>query len=99
MPRTTLSPRPQMLHDVGEPDFVGPTGIRWWLDKGLTKWAKAPLGSRKSPLPEDTRAYLTEFPDGEKNYVVIMDGKPVFDSKSMEGIAVWLDAQKLLLLE
>lgn len=86
-----------LLDNVGEPDFVGPTGIRWWLNKSLTQWAKAPIGRRKSPLPKDTRVYLTEFPDGHKNYVVIMDGLPEYESRSMEAIAVWLDAQKIIL--
>jgi len=86
-----------MLDDLGEPDFVGPTGIRWWLNKSLTQWAMAPMGKSKSPLPKDTRVYLTEFPTGDKNFVVIMDGLPEYESKSMEGIAVWLDAQKLIL--
>lgn len=87
-----------MLTNLGEPDFIGPTGIRWWLDKGLTKWAASSLGSAKrNPLPKDTRVYLTEFPGGDKNYVVIMDGLPAYESKSMDGIAVWLDAQKMIL--
>ena len=87
-----------MLNEPGEPDFVGPTGIKWWKDKSLTEWAHKPLGNRdKSPLPKDTRVYLTEFPDGQKNYVVIVDGKPAYECLSVEGIAAWLDAQKLIL--
>ncbi len=86
-----------MLTDLGEPDYVNAAGIKWWLDKVLTQWAHKPLGKKKkSPLPKDTRVYLTEFPDGNKIYVVIMDGTPVYENKSMEGIAVWLDAQKLI---
>lgn len=86
------------MFDLGEPDFINDAGIKWWLEKDLTRWAHKPLGKQASPLPKDTRVYLTEFPDGEKMRVVIMDGGPVYEHTSLEDIAVWLDMQKLILI-
>jgi len=76
-----------------EPDFINDSGIKWWLLQGTTDYA-----TREDKLGtclEDLECYLVEFPDGDKNYVAVRNGRVVKETKLLEDLASYIDVQKV----
>lgn len=73
------------------PCFVNEAGVKWWVHKSLTDYAKSKLG-----VDTKVRAYVTEHPDGVRS-IVLIDGMEIVDaSQSMEAIACEIDVLRLL---
>lgn len=77
-----------------EPDFINESGVKWWIEKSLTQWAQKE-DRHGTSLP--FTAFLLEFQDGAKTYVLVNDKQEVLaDSTQYEAIACDIDVLKFL---
>lgn len=80
--------------DMSKPDFTNKEGVKWWAVKDINDRAAAKDANGIS-LPQ-VKGWLTELPNGERSFVLVLDGKGVLaDDKTLEGIATKLDMLKL----
>lgn len=79
---------------TGTPDFINEKGVKWWLNKYSTEYARKPdiHGTRLKTIT----CYYTEEPDGNKGYVLVDEKKgiPVWHGSTFEGVGVWIDMMK-----
>ena len=83
------------LQNLGEPYFVNEQGTRYWLEKGLTEYAKSPDKDGVC-LPEH-RAWIVQFKDGEYTRLLTEGTDPIYEGRSIEQIAVRIDLLKLII--
>lgn len=78
----------------GEPDFVNELGVKWWLDRTSTDYARRedPFGTR---LP-DAAVYAVEEPDGHRTQVLVIAGEAEYEAQSLEDMGVHIDMLKIL---
>lgn len=76
-----------------EPDYVNKEGTKWWKDDQLTKYARR-SGEGRIKL-EKVTVCAAEFKNGKKCYVILDDGKIIFESIYSEAIAIRLDLIRL----
>lgn len=75
--------------EKNEPDFINDEGVKWWLDKDLTKYAN------RASL--DYQAFIVMKPDGYTTRLVLDElRKPIYDSQKLEDVAFFIDKQKLI---
>ncbi|BAG41496.1 hypothetical protein [Ralstonia phage phiRSL1] len=78
------------------PLFVNEEGVKWWPNDYSTQYAQAPdkLGTT---LP-NVRVYYVEMSDGQRRMAIVdhVLDQAVYDSQSLEAIAVYIDALKQL---
>ena len=79
----------------GEPDFVNELGVKWWLDRFLTEYARNPDFAGRT-LP-DAAVYYVEEPGGHRCRVFVLDGEAEYESERLEDIGVHIDVMKLVL--
>jgi hypothetical protein len=75
------------------PDFVGPTGVKWWKHKGLTDWATRDIGPG-TPL-KDAIAYSVQEVDGNRTILLVMAGEIVYENQGLEAVAARIDMERL----
>ena len=68
-----------------EPDYTNPEGFKFWLHGDLSKYAKS--------KGLDMMTWITEHPNGVREFVTLSKGEPVHASQSMEAVACWMDVQ------
>ena len=73
-----------------KPDYITPMGIKLWLDRDTTKYA------RVTGHPATTQIFFALEPDGTKVRVVVVAGKPVYANQSLEAVSIHLDLIKFL---
>lgn len=80
-----------------KPDWIAPTGLKYWVDPSLTEYARKEQVSWNT-LPALTAAYVycCEFPTGEKTRVFYYKDQPVEEAASYEGMAVKIDKWKIM---
>ena len=67
-----------------KPDFVNPEGVKWWVDKATTLYARQDNDVGKS-LPR-IQVWYVEKPDGLRTRLIIEDGTVIFESTQIEAI-------------
>lgn len=75
-----------------KPDFINEAGVRWWNSPFLTSYAV-------SSGFKDLRCFMTERIVNNtpiREYVVTDDNEVLHTTQSFEGVAVWIDIQKLI---
>ncbi len=77
-----------------EPDFVNPEGVKWWLDKSSTQYARRE-NIRGTTLPTIT-VFMCEFPDKTRSYVILDGTQPVDAPTTLEAVGVKIDLLKLM---
>lgn len=77
-----------------KPDFVNEAGVKWWVDPSLTRYAREP-NVRDTKL-DDVICFYTEEPNGVKSRVLVRNQQVIFESQSLETIAVEIDKMKFL---
>lgn len=65
------------------PDHVNEEGTKWWKQDHLTTYAQG--------RGLDAKGYVVETIGGGKSYVVVMDGRIIADSPSLETVGVKID--------
>lgn len=76
-----------------EPFFVNEEGIEWYLVDDMTKWCT--MGKCGWPIL-DAKVFLTVEDGKMMEYVIVApEGKVLGSNKSMEGIAVLIEALRL----
>jgi len=76
-----------------KPDFVNDTGIKWWVDKACTQWARE-KNINDVALP-DVVVFLIEEPSSRRTRVIVENGEVVFDNQNLEAIGAHIDIMKL----
>ena len=72
----------------GDPNYVSPEGIKWWLDKTVTRYAQ-------KEDSQGRKLWYVEFPDGEKQFVLLDDDEPVHETTSYEAMGAHIDMLKV----
>ena len=77
-----------------EPDFINEEGVKWWLDKSTTEYAREEdLNGTKL----DVKVWAVELPDKTRTRVIIdSDNNIICDNQSLEAILIRIDAAKIL---
>lgn len=77
-----------------EPDFINDTGIKWWLDKETTHYAKR---ENHNGTKLDYQVFVVEKPDGYKTRIILDEKRqPIYEHQRLEDIAVKIDILKLI---
>ena len=88
-----------------KPDSINEKGVKWWVDKDLTKYAREP--NPQGTTLERTTVFAVEEPNGHKTRLIVQQPEPpagckihqqwqeVFESQRLEDIAVHIDIMKL----
>jgi len=80
--------------DIDEPDFVNPEGVKWWLDKDCTRYAKR---ENLNGTSLDYQVFIVKKPNGYMTRVILNEKRePIFESQQLESIGFAIDKQKLL---
>ena len=66
------------------PDFVNDQGVKWWVDKELTRYARQKLGV-------DAAVWYVEETSGVRTRLLIDHGEILHNDTTYEGIAVHID--------
>lgn len=66
-----------------EPDFINSEGIKWWLDKNLTNYARK---------LKNTSVWIIEKPDKFRTRLLLIDNEIVYENQTLEGMACKIDA-------
>lgn len=74
-----------MIDTNSKPDAVNEKGIKFWLDRSLTDYAK-----RKGVT--DIQVLLAMFPNGHTEWVIVRENCPIFASQVLETVACHIDA-------
>ena len=84
-----------MIFDItdNEPDHVNDMGVKWWLEKGMTDYArKENINGTKLP---NITAFIVEK-EGIKTRL-LMDGEDIiYGNGNLEAVAVQINILKLL---
>jgi hypothetical protein len=75
------------------PDFVNEIGVKWWRDLDTTKYA---IREDSFGTTLDVAVWFIEEANGRRTRLIVQDGRAIYDDQSLEGIAVRIDALKLL---
>lgn len=76
-----------------EPDSVNEKGVKWWIDKSSTDYARNP-DSFGTCLPEVT-CWFVEVPSGEKTRLITDGTGVIYESQQLEAIGVYIDMLKM----
>ncbi len=71
-----------------KPQHVNEKGVKFWLDKDLTRYA---VGKGL----KDIVVLLTEHPDGSRTRLVAENQQPLYDNPSYEAVACYIDILKV----
>lgn len=73
--------------EKNDPDFINDKGIKWWLDKDLTKYA------RNKPNCEQMIAYVVKEPSGELNRLLVENEEIIYGTQVLEDLCVHIDIE------
>lgn len=75
------------------PDGINSAGVKFWVNRGLTDWARKPDHAGIT-LPNVT-GYAAEEPSGRRTYLLTDGDAWIFESQRLEDVAVHIDILKL----
>ena len=67
-----------------KPDAVSEKGVKLWIDRTLTRYAQ-------SKGIKGVQVFRSLFPDGMQEYLIVLDGKPVYAHQEFETVACRID--------
>lgn len=70
-----------------KPDFVNERGVRWWLDRSTTDYARSRI--------KDAVVWLVQEPDGGMTRLLVVDGFIRYETQSIESMGTYIDLLKL----
>ncbi|MDO8610996.1 MAG: hypothetical protein Q7R95_10735 [bacterium] len=68
---------------AGKPDFINGAGIKWWLDKPTTKYAKNKL--------KNATVWIVQEPNGYITRLLLIEKDIVAEHQTLEGMACEID--------
>ena len=74
-----------------KPDFVNELGVKWWIDKSSTNYARNP---DFNDIVLDVVCYIVKFPNGKFERVIVQNGEIEFSSQKIEDIGCHIDIMK-----
>lgn len=75
-----------------KPDFVNELGVKWWLDRSATSYARKP---DLKGTTMDVLVYRVEHPNGASAFIVTDGGgEPMKECPSLEAVGAWVDFTK-----
>lgn len=77
----------------GSPDFINERGVKWWLDKSLTRYAER---ADHNGTKLEAKVFYVERPDGHKTRILIDKDGPIHADQSLESMAFHIDALKIM---
>lgn len=80
--------------ETQEPDFVNELGVKWYVDKDVTRYCF--LENLSGTFLDDVLAYVTVLPSGETDRVLVQRDRIIYAGKSLEEIGVEIDKLKSL---
>ena len=75
------------------PDYTNDFGVKWWLDKSLTTYAKE-KNFKGISLP-NVQVFDVEEPNGNRTRLIIEDSKIIYENSGLEAIATYIDMMKV----
>ena len=84
------------LYDVFStpPNFVNEDGVKWWLDKSSTQYArKADIHGTSLP---NIAVFIVERLDGYRTRVLVGDNAIIAEHQGLESMAVEIDKRKFI---
>lgn len=69
--------------DAIPPEFTDELGVKYWRDKSMQEYAK------KNGVK--AQCLFAELPSGERQRVIVENGRVVFESQSMDAVACRID--------
>lgn len=75
------------------PDGINSAGVKFWVNRPLTEWARQP-DLNGITLP-NLRAYAVEEVNGRRTYLLTDGDAWIFESQRLEDVAVHIDALKI----
>ena len=67
------------------PDFINEDGVKWWIDKELTEYARMDLNAV---------VFFVEKPNGYQTRALVIDGAVQYESQSLEAMGCRIDLLK-----
>jgi hypothetical protein len=80
---------------TGTPTHINPeTGVKWWLDKSSTNYARTPLPNGKGALKEAV-AWVVERPDGHRTRLLTVGQEILAENQGLEAFGAEIDMLKV----
>uniref|UniRef100_A0A6M3JLL2 Uncharacterized protein n=1 Tax=viral metagenome TaxID=1070528 RepID=A0A6M3JLL2_9ZZZZ len=77
-----------------KPDFVNNEGVKWWVDKGTTQYARGKDSFGTQLL--DVTCFKTELDNGYRSFVIVNGRGIVFTSQQIDTIGRHIDIMKMI---
>lgn len=75
------------------PDGINSAGVKFWVNRGLTEWARQP--DLHGIMLHNLRAYAVEEANGRRTYLLTDGDAWIFESQRLEDVAVHIDMLKI----
>jgi hypothetical protein len=76
-----------------EPDFINDDGVKWWVDRDLTKYTKDWRPNNLAPI--DATVYFVQVND-YKGRVLVDDKRNILhENQALDGMCVYIDGLRL----
>lgn len=76
------------------PDFVNEKGIKWWIDKDTTEYARNP---DNNGICLNVRCFLVQETSGRKTRVIVSDNSIIYENQNYEAFCTKIDNMKTIL--
>lgn len=76
-----------------DPDFVNERGVKWWIDKSMTSYARSP-DEKGTEL--DAVCFFVEETNGRRTRLLTLNGMIIEDEQNLEQMAMKIDIRKFL---
>ncbi|RJQ30314.1 hypothetical protein C4565_00585 [Candidatus Parcubacteria bacterium] len=71
------------------PDHVNDKGVKWWVDKDTTRYAREKLG-------DNVVVWYTEEPNGRRTRLLTVGDEIEFETQQLEGMLFHIDMLNLV---
>jgi hypothetical protein len=82
------------MFEQEKPDFINDQGVKWWMDRVTTEYARKPNAAGKALLT--AIAWKVEESNGKKSFLLTDGDKVLAESQQLEAIACKIDFLKLV---
>lgn len=80
--------------DLEKPDAINEKGIKFWLDKKTTDYAKEKDLHGRSL--KNIQVMFVQFPSGKMARLITENGEPIYEDGTLEGIGMKIDIMKAM---
>ena len=78
-----------------KPDFVNEQGVKWWVFKYMTEYARKP--NKDGKFLKTAVAWKVQEPNGKEIYIVTDNNNVIAENQSLEAIGAKIDFLKMAL--